>query len=80
MRAVDSIRHIARARRDRQPDSSIQQTHELVGLQIDRRVVIEVQRAAVGKKNLHTTDARPHPVAREQRHIRRRIFYAPVPF
>jgi hypothetical protein len=68
VRAVDAIGDGSRRTWNRQPNTSFEKAHELVGLQIDRGVVIEVQRAAVGKEDLDASPAGADAVPRQQRH------------
>jgi hypothetical protein len=69
-RSVDAIRNLSIASRNREANSPGKQPHEIVGLEIDHRVGIKVQRAVVGEENLNPAVLSPEAVASKKRHVR----------
>jgi hypothetical protein len=80
VRTVDPIGDGSRRPWNREADTPFEEAHELVGLQIDRRVVIEVERAAVGKQDFDAPPASADPVSRQQRHAAGGVVSPPVAF
>ena len=70
---IDAIGDLARRPGNRQPKPAADEPHEFIGLQIEGRVLIEVQRAAVAEQDLDSPRSRPQSIAGKERHVRRRI-------
>jgi hypothetical protein len=65
---VDAVRDLSLGAGDIQPDAPLEQPDDLVGLEIDERVRVEMERTAVREQDLHAAGLRAQTIAGEQRH------------
>jgi hypothetical protein len=71
--AVEPIGDVALPPGNREPHAAVEDADQFVRLKINRREVIEVERAAVRKQDFDTACFRSHAVPSEKRHVRRGV-------
>jgi hypothetical protein len=71
-RRIDAIADAAPLPGDVQPQAPFEQPEHFVGLEIDDRVIVHVERAAVSEQDFDAAALRSNPVTGEERHRRRR--------
>ena len=68
-RRVDAIVQRRSPTRDRQPQTAFEQADQRIGEQVYARVLIEVERTAVGKQHLGPAARRPQPIAGQENDV-----------
>jgi hypothetical protein len=75
---VDTIRDRPRRAGNADPEASIDQPQQIVGLKVDRRTRIDVERAAVSEEDFDAPVGGSQPIAAQERHVERRGFRTPI--